>query len=309
MSIVLIFENKNVEPWRRALQEKLPKTTIEVYPNVKDKEAIKFIICWKPKKDICKQFPNCKVLQSVGASVDHITNSQTIGTKTIVTRIVDDKLSEDMWEFLITIVLSELKNTRRYEIQQSEKVWQQHEYKSIRETTVSILGLGSIGGYAAEKFAELGFKVKGWSTSKKNIPDVISYQEVHELDLFLEDADFLINILPLTDRTQGIINKNTLQKVPKNTFFINVGRGEHVVEEDLLHQLDISMLSGAFLDVFRTEPLQKEHPFWNHPKIKITPHIASLTNIETAIDQIVENYKRLEKNEELLHVVSLKKGY
>ncbi len=309
MSIVLIFENKNVKPWKKALSAKLPRTTIEVYPHVKDKEAVDFVICWKPHKNVFEQFPNIKVIQSVGASIDHIINSQHINKESIITRIVDQNLSNDMWEFLITIVLSELKNIRTYVSQQSSGIWQQHEYRSIDNTTISILGLGSIGGYVAKKFAQIGFRVKGWSNSKKEISKVESYHSENEFNTFLDDSDFLINLLPLTDKTEGILNTSVFQKLPKNCFLINVGRGEHLVDKDLINQLDAEMLSGAFLDVFVTEPLQKEHPFWDHPKIKITPHVASLTNVETAIEQIVENYRRFLNKEALLNSVSLKKGY
>ncbi len=309
MSIVLIFENKNIEPWKNALIEKLSNTTIEVYPNVKDNEAVDYVICWKPKENIFKQYPNIKIIQSVGASIEHITKSQTINSESIITRIVDEKLSNDMWEFLITIVLSELKNIRIYLTQKTEKIWQQHDYKSINNTTVSILGLGSIGGYVAEKFAQIGFNVKGWSNSKKQISNVASYHGENEFNSFIENSDFLINLLPLTDKTKGILNKNTFQKLTKEAFLINVGRGEHLIDADLINALDTSLLSGAMLDVFREEPLPKEHLFWNHPKIQMTPHIASLTNVETATDQIVENYRRYLKKEELLNIVSLEKGY
>lgn len=193
--------------------------------------------------------------------------------------------------------------------QKSNKIWQQHHYKSINNTTVSILGLGSIGGYVAEKFAQLGFNVKGWSNSSKQIPNVKSYHEENEFDTVLDNSDFLINLLPLTVTTEGILNIETLKKLPKSSFIINVGRGEHLVDEDLIKLLDTSMLSGAFLDVFRIEPLPKEHPFWNHSKIQITPHVASLTNVETATEQITENYRRFIKKEELLNIVSIKKGY
>jgi glyoxylate/hydroxypyruvate reductase A len=309
MSIVLIFENKNVISWEKALQEKMSNTVIEVYPNVKDKAAVDFVICWKPKKNVLKQFPNIKIIQSVGASIEHITNSQTINKDTIITRIVDKKLSNDMWEFLITIVLSELKNTRAYLAQKKQKTWKQHAYKTINNTTVSILGLGSIGSYVAEKFTQIGFNVKGWSNSKKNISTVKSYTGKKEFDAFLNNSDFLINLLPLTDKTKGILNTKTFQKLPKESFLINVGRGEHLIDTDLISKLDASMLSGAFLDVFVNEPLPKDHPFWNHSKIQITPHVASLTNVNTAIEQIIENHRRFLNKEELLNIVSLKKGY
>lgn len=309
MSIVLIFENKNPKPWEKALKKKLTNTTIEVYPNVKNKQTVDFVICWKPIKNIFEQFPNIKIIQSVGASIEHITGSQTINKDSIVTRIVDERLSNDMWEFLLTIVLSELKNTQTYLEQQTENTWKQHEYKTIDNTTISILGLGKIGGYVAEKFAKIGFNVKGWSNSSKQILNVKSYNGENEFDSFLKNSDFLINLLPLTNKTTGILNKKTFLKLPKNAFLINVGRGEHLVDADLIHALDNSIISGAFLDVFINEPLSKEHPFWNHSKIKITPHVASLTNVDTAIEQIAENYKRFLNKETLLNVVSLKKGY
>jgi glyoxylate/hydroxypyruvate reductase A len=139
MSILLIFENKNIEPWEKALKEKLPNTTIEVYPNVKNKETVDFVICWKPIKNAFEQFPNIKIIQSVGASIEHITNTQTINNDTIITRIVDERLSNDMWEFLLTIVLSELKNTRTYLTQQAQKTWKQQDYRTINDMTISIL--------------------------------------------------------------------------------------------------------------------------------------------------------------------------
>jgi glyoxylate/hydroxypyruvate reductase A len=309
MSILCIFENKNVAPWKKALTEKLPETTIEVYPDVKDPLAVNFVICWKPKNKVFEQFPNIKVVQSVGASIAHITDSQTIHKDQIITRVVDEKLSNDMWEFLITIVLSELKNTRSYAAQQAAGIWQQQRYQSIQNTTVSILGLGNIGGFVAEKFAQMGFHVKGWSTSKKELLKVQSYAGKHAFDAFLKNSDFLINLLPLTESTKDILNKAVFQKLPKNGFLINVGSGAHVVAEDLIDQLDANQLSGAFLDVFREEPLPKAHPFWKHPKIQITPHVASLTNVDSATDQIIENYTCFLKKEALLNRVSLQKGY
>ena len=309
MSIVLIFENKNPIPWEKVLKKKLPNTTIEVYPNVKNKQSVDFVICWKPKKKVLEHFPNVKVIQSVGASVEHITSTQTINENTVITRIVDKQLSNDMWEFLLSIVLSKLKNTKIYLKQQKEITWKQHNYKTIDNTTVSILGLGKIGGFVAEKFAQMGFNVKGWSHSKKQILNVKSYHDQHEFDTFLNNSNFLINLLPLTDKTRGILNTTTFQKLPKDSFLINVGRGEHLVDADLINALDASMLSGAMLDVFSEEPLPNDHLFWKHPKIQMTPHIASLTKVDSAIEQVTENYNLFLQNEALQNVVSLKRGY
>jgi glyoxylate/hydroxypyruvate reductase A len=309
MSILLVFENKDVKPWAEILRAKLPDTSIEVYPDVKDRSLIDFVICWKPQKNLLNDFPNVRVIQSVGASIDHITNSQILIKNQQVTRIVDENLSNDMWEFLVAVVLSEMKNAGSYHESQKAKVWQQQAYRSIHNTSIAILGLGSIGAYVATKFVQLGFKVKGWSNSKKQIPGVESFTGDKGLETCLRDSDFLINLLPLTEKTKNILNKETLQKLPQHAFFINVGRGEHLVESDLIDLLDSSKLAGALLDVFRTEPLPVPHPFWNHPKIQLTPHIASLTNVISAAGQIIENYRRFQNKEELLHKVSIEKGY
>ena len=309
MSILIIFENKDSGPWEKILKEKLPNTLIEVYPNVKDSSTVNFVICWKPKNNVLSKFPNVKVIQSVGASIDHITNSQKISNSTIISRIVDKQLSIDMWEFLVAVVLSEIKNLPDYANQQKLKIWKQHQYQSIKNTTIAVMGLGKIGGLVAENFANLGFKVKGWSSSKKEISNVHSFSGEHEFDDFLENSNFLINLLPLTKQTEGILNEKILQKLTTGTFLINVGRGEHLIDKDLIKLLDSSHLSGALLDVFHEEPLPENHPFWTHPKIKITPHIASLTNVESVINQVIENYQRFINNQELLHTVSIQKGY
>lgn len=309
MSILIIFENKDSGPWEKILKEKLPNTLIEVYPNVKDSSTVNFVICWKPKNNVLSKFPNVKVIQSVGASIDHITNSQKISNSTIITRIIDKQLSIDMWEFLVAVVLSEIKNLPDYANQQKLKIWKQHQYQSIKNTTIAVMGLGKIGGLVAENFANLGFKVKGWSSSKKEISKVHSFSGAHEFDDFLENSNFLINLLPLTKQTEGILNEKILQKLTTGTFLINVGRGEHLIDKDLIKLLDSSHLSGALLDVFHEEPLTENHPFWSHPKIKITPHIASLTNIESVINQVIENYRRFINTQELLHTISIQKGY
>ncbi len=307
MSIVLIFKS-DASRWQELLVKKLPDEVIEVHPKVKDKNAVRFALCWKPEKDVLQQYKNLEVVQSLGAGVDHILDTQTLDNKTKLTRLVDTNLSNDMWEYLLVAVLQYIKNFPRYQNDQRNKTWDPHRYKTIRETHVSIMGLGKIGEFVAKKFVELGFTVSGWSVTKKDIPGVTSYSN-DELETFLNNTNILINVLPLTPSTKGILNKTVFEKLKRNAYVISVGRGDHLIENDLLESLDAGILSGAMLDVFAEEPLPKNHPFWNHPKIIITPHVASLTNFDSAIDFIVENYKRMLSNQSLLHVVSPTKGY
>lgn len=309
MSIVLIFNNKDPKLWVQSLKEKLPETAIHVYPNIRDGGLVEFAICWKPINYVLQQFPNLKVIQSIGAGVDHITRTQIIHPHQTLTRIVDENLTNDMWEFLLAAVLSNIKKMPFYAHQQSTKNWHPTRYGVIKNTTVSILGLGEIGAFVAAQFAALGFVVKGWSKSNKNIENVHCYAGENGFNACLSDADFLINLLPLTPATENILDKNTLTQTKKGAFLINVGRGEHVVEADLLELLNDNYLSGALLDVFRVEPLSQEHRFWTHPKIQITPHIASLTNFESATTQIAQNYRNFIAGTTLENIVSLSKGY
>ena len=309
MSALIIIEHPIEEKWRVAIQKELPDDLIEVYPNVKDPVAVDFIITFKPRKAALQEFPNVKVVQSLGAGVNNIIETNALTKEMTLARIVDPFLAEDMWEFTLAVVLSEIKNLPKYQEQKAQSLWKPSYYRRFRDTTIGILGLGKIGSCVATNFAKLGFQVKGWSNSKKNIVGVDSYAGMEELPNALKEVDFLINILPLTEATEGILTNSTLEKLPKGAFLINVGRGPHNDETAIVQLLDNEHLSGVLLDVFNQEPLPAEHPFWQHPKVKITPHIASLTNRSSAAILIADNYRRFKAGEILANVVSLEKGY
>ncbi len=307
MSIALIFTKNDPSPWRDRLQEELPDVTIEIHPHVQDKNTVRFALCWKPEPDVIRQYKNLEVVQSLGAGVDHILGTQTLDNIRL-TRVVDENLSHDMWEYLLVVVLQYIKNFPTYHRYQLQQKWRPHRYTTIQDTHVSIMGLGKIGEYVARKFETTGFKVSGWSATKKNIPGVESYGK-EDFDKFLNQSSILINILPLTPDTKGILSLQLFNKLKKGAYVINVGRGEHLVEEDLITALDMDQLSGAVLDVFAAEPLPESHPFWKHTNITITPHVASVTNFDSASKLIAENYRRMLAGEELLHTVSVQKGY
>lgn len=309
MSALIIIEHPIEEKWRAAIQKELPEEIIEVYPDVKDPAAVDFVITFKPRKAALQEFPNLKVVQSLGAGVNNIIEVDALTANMTLARIVDPYLAEDMWEFTLAVVLSEIKNLPKYQAQKAQSLWKPTYYKRFRDTTIGILGLGKIGSCVATNFAKLGFPVKGWSNSKKNIKGVDSYIGMEELPNALKEVDFLINILPLTDATEGILTSTNLEHLPKGAFLINVGRGPHNDEAAIVHLLDTEHLSGAHLDVFSQEPLPKEHPFWKHPKVKMTPHVASLTNRPSAAALIADNYRRFKAGKELANVVSLERGY
>ncbi|NJB37822.1 2-hydroxyacid dehydrogenase [Croceivirga sp. JEA036] len=309
MSIVICFTNKDPKPWQEELKRRLPKVKVEIHPQVSQKEEPTFALCWKADFDVLKTYPNVRVLQSVGASVDHIINTQKLPPEVVVTRVVDQQLAKDMFTYVLAGILNFIRGTNCYQKAQTNKVWGQKSYNTIAETQVCLLGLGKIGAYVATELAGMGFKVTGWAKNAKNLDGVSCFYGKTELSKAVAKANVLINMLPYTADTEGILNKNLLMLLPQNAFLINVGRGEHLVEEDLLAVLNMGHFSGALLDVFRTEPLPENHPFWEHDKIQITPHVAALTNIGTATAGIVMNYNKAIAEEDLLNQVSIHKGY
>lgn len=308
MSVALLFNQKPTEEWQRNLQKLLPETKVEVYPIISNPEDVEFIATWKPHKDYIKEFPNLKVVQSVGAGIDHLLHTE-IPDSIKVTRIVDSALKQEMFEHVLACVMTSMKNLLTYHKNQLQQEWIPKNYTSIHETTITILGLGEIGKLVAERFVALGFRVKGWSNSQKNINGVETFVGKEGLNSAIANTDFIVNILPLTTETESILNYKFFNQCSKQTVLINVGRGAHLVEKDLLIAIDEKQIKEAYLDVFREEPLPENHPFWSNKNIYITPHIASVTNATTALQQVATNYKKLKNMETLENEVSLDKGY
>ncbi len=309
MSIAVIYDNKDPKPWVDALSKHLPVEKIEIYPNIEEYSKVEFVLAWKAKKDDFLKFPNLKAIQSLGASVDHIFSIFEVPENVQVARIVDFRLADDMWEFVLSIILKEMKNISQFRVDQTNKLWRPTKYKHITEISVGILGAGEIGMHVAKKLAAIGFNVSVWSRNRKFEDGIASYCGSEELEIFLSKLDYLVDILPFTKATYHLIDYNFLKKLKKNAFLINVGRGEQVVDEDLIKCLDEGHIKGALLDVFHIEPLPVSHPYWKHPKVQITPHIASITNIESSILQISENFNRMKTGKPLLNLANQKTSF
>ncbi|WP_333864159.1 2-hydroxyacid dehydrogenase [Sphingobacterium sp.] len=308
MSIALILNSGRAEEWKAEIARHLPDIKIEIYPEIENYEEVEFALCWKPEANYYTYFPNLKVIQSGGAGIDHLFPSEILSHLHIC-RIIDPMLKSDMFEHVLTCLMHEMKNFSVYAADKKQEHWQPLLYKSIGQTSVTILGMGEIGSYVAEKLVQLGFTVKGWSNSPKNIQGVNSFAGTEELLFALQDTDFVVNILPLTTKTRGILSHDLFSLCRKGTVLINVGRGEHLVEPDLLNGIEDGQIAQAYLDVFHQEPLPKNHPFWDCPSIFITPHVASRTNIRSSAEQVVDNYIRMTEGRALLNEVSLAKGY
>ena len=308
MSILVVRQDQKIPEWVTALKQCDPHVDIIDYRDKHDKDAVKMILVWKQPQGIFTDYPNLACVASMGAGVDFIFQDPSYQSLTPMTRVVDTMLVSDMEEFVTAQVFNYLKGLNAYKNNMQQELWQQQGYLRKSEVRVGVLGLGVLGSATAKSLSKQGFKVHGWSQSKKNIDGVRSY-EANQLELFLSQSDILINLLPLTPKTEGILQKQLFEKLPQGAFLIQVARGPHLVENDLLESLDSGHLSGAALDVFTEEPLGEHHPFWQHEKILITPHCASISAPSAVAPQIMDNYKRLLKGQALLNQVDTVKGY
>ena len=306
MSIMIVSPGRNPEAWIKALKDLDKDLEVEIFPDVKAPENVEYALSWKHPHGIFQQFPNLKVIASMGAGIDHIIQDPEIPRQIKITRVIDEQLKKDMSLFVLALVLEHLRNLSFHHC--SNK-WETKEYLRPEDVNVGIMGLGVLGVAAAEKLIKNGFNVVGWSKSPKKILGEKTYHGDDQLEKFLGQSNVLICLLPLTSETKNILNKDLFAKLPPNSYLINVARGNHLVEEDLPPAIVKGHLSGASLDVFREEPLPEDHPFWKNDKIRITPHIASVTHPESVVPQILENYHNMKKGEALKHVIDRQKEY
>lgn len=295
--------------WVKAASAEFGEGKVFLQEDVIDPSKIEIALTWKAPERMLHEYPNLKLIQSLGAGVDHIFDFDNVVEGAKISRIIDPQLSEDMYEFVLATILNKLKNLERYRDQQTQGIWKVKRYKTISEVKLGILGLGVIGSHIAKRLTSVGFQCMGWSGSSKDIKGIESYAGKDGLKKMLAQTDYLINILPLTDKTRGFINLELIKQLKKGAYIINVGRGPHVVDKDMIQAIEERLISGATLDVFHQEPLPTDHPFWGNEKIVLTPHIASITNINTAREQVFENVRRHMRGEEFLNEVSLVKRY
>ncbi|WP_297691628.1 glyoxylate/hydroxypyruvate reductase A [uncultured Eudoraea sp.] len=309
MAIVVIRQDNKLDMWKNALIANAPDTSIYTYLEEHPKKDITMACVWKQPAESLNLYPNLRCIASFGAGVDFIFKDQSVPEHIPITRVVDPVLASDMSEFVLASILGFFKNLNSYKTDQLNKIWAPREYKRISDVTVGIMGMGALGEKLAEDLIKNRFKVVGWANSPKVIPGVDIYSGNNQKNTFLSQSNILVCLLPLTKETTGILNNELFKELPKQSYVINVARGGHLVDEDLLEYLNNGHLAGAGLDVFHQEPLPVEHPFWNHPKIHITPHVASVSDIDSVIPQLLENYRRLKEGLPLMNEVSREKGY
>lgn len=272
-------------------------------------DDIEIALAWKPPPGLLASFKNLRMIVSLGMGVDHLLADDKLPDGVPITRIMDDGLVGQMSEYALFWGLWHHRDIEKYAASQRARTWKPEEFVDTIHRRISIMGLGTIGQDTAKKFAALGFPTAGWSRTQKTLPGVETFHGPSGLPKLLGQTNILVNVLPLTRETRGIMDKTLFAALPEGAFVINMGRGGHVVDDDLLAALDSGHISGAALDVFNVEPLPPEHPYWSHPRVHITPHMAGYTNPRTASPGVIDNIKALRAGQPLKNTVDPKTGY
>lgn len=309
MTLAIISPDQDRRAWVKALKAHQPDLDVEIWPRIAAPERVEIALCWNHPPGSLLAFPNLKLISSFGAGVDHLLNDPRLPADVPLVRLVDPNLQQSMSEYVLLGALDWFRRGRDYRDQQAQKNWNPLPLPHISEVGVGIMGCGKIGRFVGEVLASAGFSVSGWSRTPQQLDPLTGYSGDKELATFLSRSDILVCLLPLTLATEGLLDTRTFNLLPQGAFLINVGRGAHLVEADLLTALDRGQLSGALLDVFRQEPLPPQHPFWRHDKIRVTPHIASITNPVSASEQLLTSYSRLCRGQEPLNRVNRLLGY
>jgi glyoxylate/hydroxypyruvate reductase A len=295
--------------WREAFRRQAPDIEFRNWDAPGDVGEIEFALVWKPPRGVLRSFPNLKVIFSLGAGVDHLLSDPELPAGVPVVRMIDAELTRGMTEYVVLHVLRHHRRQRDLDALQRGGTWNMIVTPTAPSRRVGIMGLGVLGQAAVKALAALEFDLAGWSRSEHGIDGVECFHGKDGLGRFLARTEILVCLLPLTNETEGILSAALFARLPRGASVINAARGGHQVEADILAALDSGQLSEATLDVFHTEPLPADHPFWDHPKVTVTPHNASVTDPESATRQVLENIARFRRGEALPNIVDPKAGY
>ena len=294
--------------WARFFAARAPELPFRVWPDVGDPAEVRYLAAWMPPDNIAATFPNLELIFSVGAGVDQFDVSQLPSHVPLI-RMLEPGIAEGMVEYVTMAVLALHRDLVHYIVQQREQSWREIRITPAANRHVGVMGLGLLGQAVLERLKPFGFPLAGWNRSPRTIKDVSCHAGGEALPDFLAQTDILVCLLPLTDETRGILNTSLFERLPRGAQLVNVGRGGHLVEADLIAALDHGALSAAVLDVAEHEPLPTGHPFWRHPRILLTPHIASMTTPEAAVDFVLDTIARHRRGEALPGRVDRDRGY
>lgn len=306
MKITFCCTDTKAEPWLQGLSAALPGAELSVWePGA---PVADYAVVWAPPQQFMDEQQGIKALFNIGAGVDALLQRRLPQGARVV-RLDDAGMAVQMAEYVCHAVIRHFREFDQYEASMRAGQWAYRKPRLRQDFAVGVMGLGVLGERVAKALAQFDFPVNGWSRSPKAIDGVRAFSGQDGFNDFLAASRVLVNLLPLTPDTQDILNRDTLSRLQPGGYVINVARGAHLVDEDLLALLDEGHLAGATLDVFRTEPLPAGHPFWTHPGMTVTPHTSARTLRDESIAQIAGKIRALEQGEPIAGIVDPVRGY
>jgi glyoxylate/hydroxypyruvate reductase len=305
---IVLYAGNDGPTWVRALRRALPEAETELWSATEATDA-DYGVVWKPPPDVMPSFRRARAIFNLGAGVDAIADLGHVLPGIPLIRLNDAGMAEQMIEYVAHAALRCYREVDAYAGQQRDALWRARPRKSKREFVIGILGAGVLGAAVAEALVRLGFAVRAWSRSRKDIAGVTSFAGDQALAAFLAETRFLACLLPLTRDTENLLDRERLALLPRGAYVVNVARGGLVVDTDLLALLDNGHLAGAILDVFRDEPLPAAHPFWHHPRVTVTPHVSAATLVQESVQQIADKIRRFDAGLPITGVVDRDRGY
>ncbi|MDX4944176.1 glyoxylate/hydroxypyruvate reductase GhrA [Providencia manganoxydans] len=313
MNILFYHPSFDANEWIEGMQTRLPQANIRQWVKG-DNQKADYAMVWLPPYECLAGRKDLKGIFALGAGVDAILkqeheNPGTLPAGVPLMRLEDIGMALQMEEYAMAKVLYYFRRMDEYRQFQSQRQWKPLPANRHEDFVVGIMGAGALGQAVAKRLVEFGFHVRTWSRSEKQIDKVISYHGQEQLSDFLQGTRVIINLLPSTPQTVGILNQSLFSQLQQKAYIINLARGSHLIEQDLLVALESGQVAGASLDVFASEPLPQMHPFWTHPRVAITPHIAAITVPQEAMDMISDNIKRIESGQQPFGIVDMGRGY
>jgi glyoxylate/hydroxypyruvate reductase A len=309
MRILLYRADGQTDPWVRDFAELLPQAELVTWQEGASAAPCDYAVLWSPPAALLAQLTQVKAIFLQGAGVDAILKFGDALPEVPIIRLGDAGMGVQMAEYVTHAVLRYFRRFDEYEKQARRGIWAQLPQHAKEDFTVGVLGMGMLGSRVLQALAQFGFPLRGWSRTQKDIAGVDCYSGMETLDRFLAGCRVLVCMLPLTPETNNLLDRARLSQLPQGAYLINVARGAHVAEPDLLTLIRSGHIAGATLDVFRHEPLPAPHPFWEESRITITPHISALTVRRESVVQIAGKIHALESGQPVADVVDRKRGY